>query len=212
MESLQALALAVGGGWATGLNLYLTAAALGIAHRLHWIILPGQLDILSNPIVIFFAVLLYLIEFVIDKIPFLDSAWDSVHTIIRPAGGAALASMAFSGSPESLQYTVAAIAGAASLNAHLGKAGTRVVINTSPEPFSNSAASVAEDGIVLGMLWLVFNHPMIALATVIAFAALIIWLIPKIFRFIKKFFQMLAGKKKADKRSVASATSGGFKE
>ncbi len=196
MESLQAMALAIGGGWATGLNLYLTAAALGIAHRLHWVVLPGQMDILGNPIVIFFAVLLYLVEFVIDKIPFLDSAWDSVHTLIRPAGGAALASMAFSGSPESLQYTVAAIAGAASLNAHLGKAGTRVVINTSPEPFSNSAASVAEDGIVLGMLWLVFNHPMIALAAVFVFAALIIWLIPKIFRFIKKFFQMLAGKKK----------------
>lgn len=195
MESLQALALAVGGGWATGLNLYLTTAALGIAHRLNWIVLPEQMEILGNPIVIFFAVLLYLIEFVIDKIPFLDSAWDSVHTVIRPAGGAALASMAFSGSPESLQYTVAAIAGAASLNAHLGKAGTRVVINTSPEPFSNSAASVAEDGIVLGMLWLVFNHPLIAIGLVILLAAFVIWLIPKIFRFIKKFFQILAGKK-----------------
>lgn len=204
MESLQAMALAIGGGWATGLNLYLTAAVLGIAHRLHWVILPGQLDILANPVVIFFAVLLYLIEFVIDKIPFLDSAWDSVHTLIRPAGGAALASMAFSGSPESLQYTVAAIAGAASLNAHLGKAGTRVVINTSPEPFSNSAASVTEDGIVLGMLWLIFNHPAIALVLVIVLAAFVIWLIPKIFRFIKKFFQLLTGKNKKNSAVVAS--------
>ncbi len=204
MESLQAMALAIGGGWATGLNLYLTAAVLGIAHRLHWVVLPGQLDILANPVVIFFAVLLYVIEFVIDKIPFLDSAWDSVHTLIRPAGGAALASMAFSGSPESLQYTVAAIAGAASLNAHLGKAGTRVVINTSPQPFSNSAASVTEDGIVLGMLWLIFNHPAIALVLVIVLAAFVIWLIPKIFRFIKKFFQLLAGKNKKNSAVVAS--------
>ncbi len=204
MESLQAMALAIGGGWATGLNLYLTAAVLGIAHRLHWVVLPGQLDILANPVVIFFAVLLYVIEFVIDKIPFLDSAWDSVHTLIRPAGGAALASMAFSGSPESLQYTVAAIAGAASLNAHLGKAGTRVVINTSPEPFSNSAASVTEDGIVLGMLWLIFNHPAIALVLVIVLAAFVIWLIPKIFRFIKKFFQLLAGKNKKNSAVVAA--------
>jgi hypothetical protein len=204
MESLQAMALAIGGGWATGLNLYLTAAVLGIAHRLHWVVLPGQLDILANPVVIFFAVLLYVIEFVIDKIPFLDSAWDSVHTLIRPAGGAALDSMAFSGSPESLQYTVAAIAGAASLNAHLGKAGTRVVINTSPEPFSNSAASVTEDGIVLGMLWLIFNHPAIALVLVIVLAAFGIWLIPKIFRFIKKFFQLLAGKNKKNSAVVAS--------
>lgn len=204
MESLQAMALAIGGGWATGLNLYLTAAVLGIAHRLQCVILPGQLDILANPVVIFFAVLLYVIEFVIDKIPFLDSAWDSVHTLMRPAGGAALASMAFSGSPESLQYTVAAIAGAASLNAHLGKAATRVVINTSPEPFSNSAASVTEDGIVLGMLWLIFNHPAIALVLVIVLAAFVIWLIPKIFRFIKKFFQLLAGKNKKNSAVVAS--------
>ncbi|HRK62419.1 MAG TPA: DUF4126 domain-containing protein [Candidatus Omnitrophota bacterium] len=196
MESIQMAALALVGGWATGLNLYLTAAALGVAHRLHWIVLPGNLEILGNPVVIFFAVLLYLIQFVIDKIPFLDSAWDSVHTFIRPVGGAAIASMAFSDSPESLQYAVAAIAGAASLNAHLGKAGTRVMINTSPEPFSNSAASVAEDGIVLGMLWLIFKHPLIALILVILFAAFIVWLIPKVFRFIKKFFQMLAGKKK----------------
>ncbi len=196
MGSLQMMALALGGGWATGLNLYLTAAALGIAHRAHWIALPGSLEVLGNPIVIFFAVLLYLIEFVIDKIPFLDSAWDSIHTLIRPVGGAVLAYMAFAHSPESLQYTVAALAGAASLNAHLGKAGTRVVINTSPEPFSNSAASVTEDGIVLGMLWLVFNHPILALILVAAFVMLIIWLVPKIFRFIKKFFQMLAGKKR----------------
>lgn len=197
MESLQTMALALGGGWATGLNLYLTTAVLGIAHRLHWIVLPGDLEVISNPIIIFFAVLLYLVEFVIDKIPFLDSAWDSVHTFVRPVGGAALAGMAFSQSPESLQYTVAAIAGAASLNAHLGKASTRAVINTSPEPFSNSAASVAEDGIVLGMLWLIFHHPVIALILVILLAAFIIWLIPKIFRLIKKFFQMIAGRGKA---------------
>lgn len=202
MESLQMMALALGGGWATGLNLYLTAAALGIAQRLHWITLPGDLEILANPLVIFFAVLLYLIEFVVDKIPFLDSAWDSVHTLIRPVGGVALASMAYAGSPESLQFTAAAIAGAASLNAHLGKAGTRAVINTSPEPFSNSAASVAEDGMVLGMLWLIFNHPIIALGLVILLIAFVIWLIPKIFRLIKRFFQMITGKKSAQSPEI----------
>lgn len=195
MASIQMMALSLAGGWATGLNLYLTAAALGIAERLHWIALPGDLKILGNPLVIFFAVLLYLIEFVIDKIPFLDSAWDSVHTLIRPIGGAALASMAFSHSPESVQHIAAAVSGIASLSAHLGKAGSRIVINTSPEPFSNSAASVAEDGIVLGLLWLVFQHPFIAIAAVVGLLALTIWLIPKVFRFMKRFFQMITGKR-----------------
>ncbi len=195
MQSLSMLALALGGGWASGLNLYLTAAALGIAQQMHWITLPGNLKTLGDPVVIFFAVLLYLIEFVIDKIPFLDSAWDSVHTLIRPVGGAALASMAYSHSPESVQHVMAAFAGAASLSAHLGKAGSRIVINTSPEPFSNSAASVAEDGIVLSLLWLIFKHPVIALTVVILLVAFTIWLIPKVFRFMKRFFQMLTGKK-----------------
>jgi len=195
MESIQMLALAIGGGWASGLNLYLTVASLGIAQQMHWIHLPGNLETLGNPVVIFFAVLLYLIEFVIDKVPFLDSAWDSVHTLIRPMGGAALASMAYSHSPDSLQHVMAALAGAASLSAHVGKAGSRIVINTSPEPFSNSAASLAEDGIVLTLLWLVFKHPVLALIVVAGFVALVIWLVPKIFRFIKRFFQMLAAKK-----------------
>lgn len=205
MESIQMLALAIGGGWATGLNLYLTAAVLGIAQRMHWIALPGNLEILGNPLVIFFAVLLYLIEFVIDKIPFLDSAWDSIHTLIRPVGGAALASMAFSQSPESIQHIATALAGATSLSSHLGKAGSRIVINTSPEPFSNSVASVTEDGIVLGLLWLVFNHPVIALALVVGLIALTIWLIPKVFQFMKRFFQMMTGKKKTSDQKLETS-------
>ena len=195
MGSIQMMALALGGGWATGLNLYLVAASLGLAERLHWISLPGDLAVLGNPVVIFFAVILYLIEFVIDKIPFLDSAWDSVHTLIRPLGGTALAAMAFSHSPENIQHVAMAISGIASLSAHVGKAGSRIVINTSPEPFSNSAASLAEDGIVLGLLWLVFHHPIITMIVVVGLLALTIWLIPKIFRFIKRFFQLIAGKK-----------------
>lgn len=198
MSSIQMMALSLAGGWVTGLNLYLTAAALGVAERMHWIALPGDLTILGNPLVIFLAVLLYLIEFVIDKIPFLDSAWDSVHTLIRPVGGAALASMAYSQSPESFQHMAAAIAGALSLSAHLAKAGSRIVINTSPEPFSNSVASVTEDGIVLGLLWLIFQHPILSMVVVIGLLALTIWLIPKVFRFMKRFFQMISGKKETE--------------
>ena len=195
MESISMMALALAGGWATGLNLYLTAVALGIAERLHWIALPGDLTILGNPLVILLVLLLYIIEFVIDKIPFLDSAWDSVHTLIRPIGGAVLVSMAYGHSPETVQHIAAAVAGLSSLSAHLGKAGGRIVINTSPEPFSNSVASVTEDGIVLTLLWLVFRHPVIAIVIVVGLFALTIWLIPKVFRFMKRFFQMIAGKK-----------------
>ncbi len=199
MGSIQMMALALGGGWATGLNLYLVAAVLGIAERLHWISLPGELTVLGHPVVICFAVILYIIEFVIDKIPFLDSAWDSVHTLIRPFGGTALAAMAFSHSSENLQHVAMAVSGIASLSAHLGKAGTRIMINTSPEPFSNSAASLIEDGIVLGLLWLIFHHPIITMVVVAGLLALTIWFIPKIFRFMKRFFQLMAGKNK-DKR------------
>ncbi len=195
MGSMTMMALALAGGWATGLNLYLTAVALGIAQRMEWIALPGDLAVLGNPLVIFLALLLYLIEFVIDKIPFLDSAWDSIHTLIRPVGGVVLASLAYAHFPENSQHLAAGIAGLASLSAHLGKAGSRIVINTSPEPFSNSAASVAEDAIVLGLLWLVFKHPVIAMVIVFGLLGLTIWLIPKVFRFMKRFFQMIAGKK-----------------
>ncbi len=198
MESISMMALALAGGWATGLNLYLTAVALGIAERMHWIALPGDLTILGNPLVILLALLLYLVEFVIDKIPFLDSAWDSVHTLIRPVGGAALVSMAFGQSPETVQHIAATVAGFSSLSAHLGKAGSRILINTSPEPFSNSVASVTEDGIVLTLLWLVFKHPVIAVVIVVGLFALTIWLIPKVFRFIKRFFQMISEKKETD--------------
>ena len=208
METFQLMALAMTAGWATGLNLYLTAAALGIAERMHWVVLPGDLSILGNPIVIFFAVLLYLDQFIIDKIPFLDSAWDSVHTLIRPVGGAVLAWMAYSQAPENVQHIAAALSGFASLSAHLGKAGSRVVINTSPEPFSNSAASLAEDGIVLGLLWLVFRHPLIAMAIVIGLLIFTIWLIPKIFRFIKHFFQMIAGRKEDSQKPSIPANEG----
>lgn len=206
--TMQTLALILGSGWASGLNLYLTAAALGIAGRMDWIALPGGLQILENPLVIFFAILLYAVQFIIDKIPYLDSAWDSVHTLIRPVGAAVLASLAAEHASEGMRWTAAALAGAASLNAHIGKAGTRVVINTSPEPFTNSAASIAEDSLVLGLLWLVFRHPLISILIVIALIGFTIWLIPKIFRLIKKFFQMIAGKKGKPKKAEAVLSVG----
>jgi len=142
-------------------NLYLTTAGLGIAHRLGWITLPGDLDIVANPLIIIVAVLLYAVEFVADKVPYVDSAWDSVHTAIRPLGGAAMAYMATAGMDPALQTAVAMVCGTVAMDSHLAKASSRVLINASPEPVTNSVASVSEDVAVLGTLWLIIHHPII---------------------------------------------------
>ena len=169
MEALNSLGILLGSSWASGVNLYLTIAGLGIAQRLGWINLPGNMDVLSHPLVIIVAIILYLIEFVADKIPLVDSAWDSVHTFIRPLGGAALGYMAMADMGPALQIPVALITGSVSADSHLTKATTRVAINTSPEPFTNSVASVTEDVSVAGILLLVFKHPVIASILVILF-------------------------------------------
>jgi len=100
MDTLQALPLLIGSSWTSGINLYLTTAGLGIAHRMHWLNLPGELDVLANPLVIAVAIILYIIQFVADKIPYVDSMWDTVHTFIRPVGGFVLGYLALSGAAE----------------------------------------------------------------------------------------------------------------
>ncbi|UCC94638.1 MAG: DUF4126 domain-containing protein [Candidatus Omnitrophota bacterium] len=195
MEVLNSLGVLLGSSWASGVNLYLTIAGLGIADRLGWIALPGNLDTLSHPLIILIAVLLYVVEFVADKIPYVDSAWDSVHTFIRPLGGAALGYMAMAGTGPVLQIPVALLTGAVSADSHLTKATTRVAINTSPEPVTNSIASVTEDSLVAVILFLIIQHPIIAAILVILFVLFSIWFLKKMFRFLKKVFRFLGGKK-----------------
>lgn len=183
----------MGGAWTSGINLYLTIALLGIANRLGVIELPGNLGVLSNLAVITLAIIIYLIEFFADKIPFVDSAWDSVHTFIRPVGGALLASSALSNSPPAVQVAGAMVCGTVALDAHLTKATTRVAINSSPEPFTNSIASVTEDGLVFVALWLAWKHPVITIILVLAFVVFSIWFLKIMFRFLKKVFRFLTG-------------------
>ncbi len=197
MDILKGLGMILGGSWASGINLYLTVAGLGVAGRLGIIDLPGKLDVLSSPIVIIVAVLLFIAEFFADKIPYVDSVWDSFHTFIRPAGGAVIAFMATSENPAAVQFTMAMLAGTVALDAHLTKATARVAINTSPEPFSNSAASVTEDGLVVVALWLIAKHPVIAAILVISFIVFSIWFLKVMFRFLKKVFGALFGKREA---------------
>jgi hypothetical protein len=176
----------MGGSWASGVNLYMTTAGLGIAHRMGWIDLPGNMETLANPLVIGIAILLYAVEFFADKIPFVDSAWDSVHTFIRPAGGMALGYMAMADVGPAVQYPVAILTGSIALDSHLTKATSRAAINTSPEPISNSVASVTEDVGVLGAIYLIIKHPVVVAVLVVLFIAFSIWFLKKMFRFLKK--------------------------
>ena len=159
---------------AAGVNLYATVAILGLATRFGWVDLPAQYQVFNNDWVIGAAIVLYVVEFVADKIPWVDTLWDAVHTVIRPAGGALIA-VASIGQTQPTFQAMAAIAGALlATSSHAAKAGTRAVANTSPEPFSNWALSLAEDGFVITLGILALTHPMAAAMVVVVTIAVLI--------------------------------------
>ena len=192
MMELSSIGFLLGSSWASGVNLYLTVACLGIAQRMHWIDLPGNLDTISHPLVIGVAIILCLIEFVADKVPYVDSTWDAVHTFIRPVGGLAIGYMAMNGMDPALQTATALVTGTVAFNSHITKATARAAINTSPEPVSNSVASVTEDVSVIGVLYLVSKHPVIAGILVVIFIIVSVWFLKVMFRFVKKIFSRRA--------------------
>ena len=191
MGTLEALSLAMGTAWASGINLYATVAALGIAGRAEMINLPPDLQVLMHPAVIAVACIMYVIEFFADKVPYVDSGWDVLHTFIRVPAGAILAARSLGDMNPALELVALLGGGAIALAAHGTKATTRLAINASPEPFSNWFASVTEDLAVLGGIWLIFNHPVLMLILVLSFLALVAWLAPKLFRLAKRGFQAL---------------------
>lgn len=175
MTLLDQLGVAFGLATLAGVNLYLTVLVTGLALRFQWIELSGsygQLAVLGNPWIIGVAAVLFIIEFFADKIPMVDSVWDSLHTLIRPVGGVALALTALGGMDPVVLVIAALLAGSASLSTHGAKAGARAVVNLSPEPVSNSVASVTEDGLVLGGLALIGFFPAVALFIFIVVAVL----------------------------------------
>jgi len=176
------LALAAGLGWASGFRLYTSLFVVGLAGRLGWVILPAGLRVLEHPWLLGAAGLMLLVEFFADKIPLLDSVWDTVHTFIRIPAGGALAAMAFGGQGAEWQTAMALLGGTLAAGTHFTKAGTRAIINASPEPFTNLAASFGEDLVVLTGLWLMFAHPWLMLALLVMLAALIVWLLPILWR------------------------------
>ena len=188
MEKLDLLAVGLGLATLAGVNLYLTVFATGVAIHFHWITLAPQyqsLEILGHPLVIIISGILYLLEFLADKIPWLDSAWDAVHTVIRPIGGALLAIQVIGHPSPAFTVIVALLAGGTSLVAHTAKAATRLATNTSPEPFSNIGLSLGEDAAVLAGLALVHFNPVLALIIFLIGIAAFFYFAPKILRAMK---------------------------
>jgi hypothetical protein len=191
MGAIETLSLALGTAWTSGINLYATVAALGIAGRAGMINLPENLHVLMDPLVIAVACVMYVIEFIADKIPYVDSGWDVLHTFIRVPAGAILAAQTLGDLNPALELAAILAGGTVALAAHGTKATTRLAINMSPEPFTNWAASITEDLTVFGGIWLAFNHPGVMLALVLGFLALVIWVAPKLYRLARRGIQAL---------------------
>ena len=185
MDMISNLALAGGLSWASGLRLYLTVFLVGALARYNVIDLPSSLDILSNPIVLVVAGVLCVIEFLADKIPYVDSAWDSIQTFIRIPAGALLAMGAINTSDPMIATITALLGGSLAGATHATKAGSRALINTSPEPASNIAASLGEEGLLLTGGWLALMHPAVFIGLLLGFIVFMFWLLPKLWRGIK---------------------------
>ena len=186
--TLDALGLALGTAFAAGLNVYATVATLGLLHRFHVVTLPPSLDPLGHPVILGVAIALYVVEFLADKVPFIDNVWDVAHTFIRPPAAALLAYAAVAGVPDAWRIAAALLAGGVALTSHGTKAATRVAVNTSPEPVSNSAVSILEDGVAIGLVWLAVTHPVLTLGVVLVLFLAAIWALWKIFGLIRRVY------------------------
>jgi hypothetical protein len=188
VDQLKLLGVALGLACLAGVNLYLTVFVTGLAIHLHWIVLAPEyqsLAILGDPLILWISGTLYVLEFFADKIPWVDSAWDTVHTIIRPIGGALLAIRVLGQPSPAFDVIVALVAGGASLVTHSAKASTRLMTNASPEPFSNIGLSLLEDAAVVGGLALIHFNPIWALGIFVLLLAIILYLAPKVWRAVR---------------------------
>jgi Domain of unknown function (DUF4126) len=190
-DTTQLFALAAALGWASGLRLYLVVFLTGLAGFLGWVPLPEGLKVLQQPTLLYVSGGLLAVEFIADKVPWVDSLWDSVHTFIRIPAGAALAFSVFGGDQASMGVTAALLGGTLAATSHAAKTTTRAAVNTSPEPFSNIALSLAGDAFVPGMLWLAYEYPLwffVALAITLIVSIALIGLL---FRFLRGLVRML---------------------
>ena len=189
MELLAVLGRTMGFSFAAGINLYATVAILGLAKRYGWVALPEQFSVFDNDVVIVIAIVLYLIEFVADKIPWVDSMWDAVHTAIRPVGGAVIAVATLGDASPTTQGLIALLGGTLAAGTHFTKAGTRAAANTSPEPLSNWILSLSEDLFVVGLSALALKFPIAAAIVVIAGVVVMIACATWIVRAVRRRFR-----------------------
>jgi Domain of unknown function (DUF4126) len=192
METLQTFALASLLAWASGIRLYMVVFAVGLAGHLGYIELPAGLHVLQHPWVIGAAGVMLAMEFLVDKVPGLDMIWDAIHTFVRIPAGAFLAAGATGDTLNALTVAAGLLGGTITAGTHFTKAGGRALINTSPEPMTNWAASFTEDAMVLSSIWLVFWHPAVFVALLVLFLLLVIWLLPKVVRGVRSMFRRLA--------------------
>jgi hypothetical protein len=199
---IQTIALTMGVAWASGINLYGTLVALGVMTNMGYVDLPPDLQVVGDPLVIAAAGFMYIVEFFADKIPGVDTGWDTLHTLVRIPAGALLAAGAIGEVGAGAEIAAALVGGTLAAGSHFTKAGTRVLINTSPEPFSNWTASITEDIAVFAGIWAAIQHPVLFLILLAIFIVMIIWLLPKLFRAIKKVFRFFinffSGKKESE--------------
>lgn len=191
-QLISVISLTMGVAWASGLNLYAAILVLGLGGSTGGIDLPENLQIVQDPAVMLAAGLMFAVEFFADKVPGVDTGWDALHTFIRIPAGALLAANSVGDVSPALQLAAGIAGGSVTSVTHAAKASTRVLINTSPEPVSNWAASISEDLAVLGGLWVALNHPLLFLALFIVFLLALIWLLPKLWRGIARIFRKIA--------------------
>ena len=186
MEWIATLGRTMGFSFAAGINLYATVAILGLASRYNWVSLPAQYQAFDNDFIIATALGLYVIEFVADKIPWFDSLWDTIHTAIRPIGGAVIAVTTLGEASPTTEALIGLVGGALAAGTHFTKAGTRAVANTSPEPFSNWILSLGEDAFVITLGLVALQYPVIAAVVVVVGVILIALFAAVLFRALRR--------------------------
>ena len=193
MNLISTLAIAMGASWVSGINLYAAVATLGLLGRFADLRLPGELDVLTSWWIIGIASVLYIIEFFADKVPYLDSTWDAIHTFIRIPAGAVLAATAFGEFDRSVQVVAFLLGGGLALSAHGTKASARAAINLSPEPVSNIVVSLAEDFIAFSTILLSVFLPLVTIIFLVTFLALSIYIAPRMVRVMRGAISRVRG-------------------
>src|SRR5437899_8393891 len=191
MNPVETLGLALGAGFSSGLNLYATVATLGLLQRFGVLHLPPGLQLLAHAWVLGIAITLYLLEFFADKIPYIDTVWDAIHTFIRPPAAALLAYAAAGGAPPEWRWGAALVAGGVALTSHGTKASARAAVNASPEPFSNWILSFGEDVLAVWLAWMATAHPFATTMIVVGLVAISAFLLYYLFRFARRALRQL---------------------